>query len=341
MAVSAMHCGHGRDTHATRMTAHRHRDSLTRFVRAVRRRIIVVRAIEGAGVGIAISAAFALVLACSLLWLGREGFALSAAMLMGGAVIGASWALRKWPAELTAAAEADRQLKLSDLLATAWARRDESDPWQHAVVVMAEARCRTLSPSSVILARFGSRAWSGIGLSAALVLTISSLSMSPRATVATTPGGVRDFLGNSRDNEVAPTSNAGASAQRQTARATASPVNEPSSPRGGDSARPGSNGGAGQSSARTSSSKMEERSVARAKAAESGGPDVGSGAKAQAGGNALTGSPVGSGASQTTVDGSPSPMSTHEPAHAGETRVPNTGTKDQYRDVAKEYFDGR
>jgi hypothetical protein len=77
--------------------------------------------------------------------------------------------------------EADRQLDLADLLSTAAAvgRADNLDPWARTVIAMADDHCRRHTPSQVLLNRLGARAWGGIGLAAALALTLAALSSAP------------------------------------------------------------------------------------------------------------------------------------------------------------------
>lgn len=156
------------------------RSQLDRFTRAVHRRLLLVRAIEGAGLALLVSAAFALPLTVALLWQDRPALAAAVVTLSLGAAAGllAALLLRR-PTLYDAAAEADRQLELSDLLATALAARASVDPWQRAVVAMADARCATLKPNAVVLHRFGGRAWGGIALATALVLTLGLLSVTP------------------------------------------------------------------------------------------------------------------------------------------------------------------
>ncbi len=158
--------------------------SFDRFVRAVRRRFVVVRAVELAGMFATAGGAFALILAAALWWQGRDALALCGFALLAGAMLGLIVGAIRRPSLLEAAIEADRQLDLADLLSTALSRRDANDPWQGAVLTMAEARCATLCASSVMVARLGGRAWGGIGLSAALVVTVGVMSSIPRETAA-------------------------------------------------------------------------------------------------------------------------------------------------------------
>ncbi len=53
-----------------------------------------------------------------------------------------------------------------------------------AVLAMADARCREISPSSVVLNRLGVRAWGGIGLASALMIAIGLISANPMESEA-------------------------------------------------------------------------------------------------------------------------------------------------------------
>ncbi|MGA2584859.1 MAG: hypothetical protein ABSG31_16420, partial [Tepidisphaeraceae bacterium] len=75
-----------------------------------------------------------------------------------------------------------------DLLSTVFTLADSTDPWQSAILADAEQRCRTLRPSMVIAHRLSLRAWSGIGILSALLLTSAILISQPiqtRADLAT------------------------------------------------------------------------------------------------------------------------------------------------------------
>ncbi len=162
--------------------------SASQFLRSLRRRMIIVRAAEAAGIGMIVAAGISLVLALLLLLSGRDAMQLCVGTLTAGAAAGAGWSLLRRPTLLHAAMETDRQLNLADLLTTALTRRDTSDPWQAAVIALAEQRCADLSPSDVLLARLGARAWGGIGLSTALVLAVGALSASSSDSRATSAG---------------------------------------------------------------------------------------------------------------------------------------------------------
>jgi hypothetical protein len=57
------------------------------------------------------------------------------------------------------------------------------------VLAIADDRCRRHAPSQVLLNRLGRRAWGGIGLAAALVLTLSAMTGNPREVRAVAARG--------------------------------------------------------------------------------------------------------------------------------------------------------
>lgn len=155
--------------------------TLQRFVRALHRRQGLLRLIEYAGVGLLGGCAVALVLVPVHLWRGQDAWPVACAVLGTGTLAGAGWGFARRPTALAAATEADRQLNTADLLGTAWAMHGGIDElggnaWRQAVLVLADARCDELSPSAVLLRRFGGRAWGGIALAVALVATLASFS---------------------------------------------------------------------------------------------------------------------------------------------------------------------
>lgn len=154
----------------------------------LRRRLIVVRLVEAIGAGALVGCLAGIVLMALLLWENRPANELVAAAIALGMVGGVVWRMRQWPDAILAARQADRQLGLSDLLASAWAVRHSNDPWARCVLAMAEQQCRTLSPSDVILRKFGVRAWSGLGLTVALTISLAMLASQPGNIAASQPG---------------------------------------------------------------------------------------------------------------------------------------------------------
>jgi hypothetical protein len=160
--------------------------SLSRFIRRVYWRLVLVRLVEWAGIGFAIACGLALPLIPLLRNRSDSPLMLAAIMMAIGAVIGLIAAALRGPRIIDAAVEADRQLDLADLLATAWhlEQRASSDEFEQTVLLLAEQQASALRPASVILNRLGMRAWGGIGLAGALVLTVAILSANPLDTQA-------------------------------------------------------------------------------------------------------------------------------------------------------------
>src|SRR3954447_16047782 len=151
--------------------------SVGRFVRRVYRRLIVLRLAEWAGVGFVAGCGLALVL-IPLLRNRSESPLVLAGIITGiGAAIGLIAAALRRPGMIEAAIEADRQLDLADLLATAWMleKSNAMEDFELAVLTIARDRAANLRPASVMLHRLGVRAWGGIGLAGALVLTVAIL----------------------------------------------------------------------------------------------------------------------------------------------------------------------
>ncbi len=165
----------------------RSRPPLDRFLAAVHRRVVVVRALECAGIALAVAAGIALAVGGLLIWRGERGLwplMVAGMLLAGGAGIGLLWGLLRRPSRLWTAIEADRQLGLHDLLSTAWATRHSADPWVATVRALAEAQCQALHPRQVILHRLGVRAWGGIVSMLLLAGGLLALYAQPAATVA-------------------------------------------------------------------------------------------------------------------------------------------------------------
>jgi len=143
---------------------------------------------ESTGIGLSCGAIAGLVLIPLAWWIGQPGLPIAAATLALGGSCGLLRGLFALPSQLQAAKEADRQLCLHDLLSTVFTLADSTDPWQSAILADAEQRCRTLRPSMVIAHRLSLRAWSGIGILSALLLTSAILISQPiqtRADLAT------------------------------------------------------------------------------------------------------------------------------------------------------------
>lgn len=149
-----------------------------RFVKALHRRMVLLRAAERIGACLVGACAVSLILVPLLAWRERPvGFL--ALTIFGLALLsGAIWGMIRRPTALGAAIEADRQLGWADLLASAWlvdqkaAVGGAEESFAEPVLAMAEARCLAVVPSAVVLHRFGRRAWGLIGLGMVLVFAM-------------------------------------------------------------------------------------------------------------------------------------------------------------------------
>ena len=344
---------------------------LDRFVRALHRRLVMVRALECAGLGALAGCCFAAGLIPLLLWRDQPAMPPTAGALIIGALAGFVWGATRRPSRLDAAAEADRQLGLADLIGTAWAvkRRDrESDrdaeaaPWIASVLVTAEAACARHAPADVIFRRLNARTWGGIALAAVVVVSVAGLvEQSPDARAAG-----EGATGSRLEALVTPLPRGAKSpdAAREQKPSTSLPrpsqptrdpseeesANESTQSPGERSAdatgqgRAGDNGSAGGSArARTPkppSPARPESTTAPARAPEDGpiAGGAGSGAGANSGtiGRTASGTASGQSAAPTppwrSADWPDDVRRAHEALGAG--RVP-----DAYRDLVREYFD--
>jgi hypothetical protein len=163
------------------------RPHLRRFVARVHRRLVMLRLVEAAGLGMLGGAAVCLLLMPVQIWRGQAAWPVAEILPPVSTGAGLIWALLRLPRASEAAGEADRQLRLADLLTTALSISDKGDDrFAGAVLAQAEAACATLSPGAVLLNRLGARAWGGIGLAGALVLTLGLISANPIESQAVT-----------------------------------------------------------------------------------------------------------------------------------------------------------
>lgn len=148
-----------------------------RFLHAVHRRHVLLRAVEHGGIGLLVGGFLALaVLLTAAVTAGQPiPMWMMATATLGGCLLGmaAGWVRR--PTMLDSAMQADRQLDMTDLLSTAWSLRQADDPWARQVLVCADVRCRGMSPAAVLLGRWGKRGWGSITLISLLMLCASLL----------------------------------------------------------------------------------------------------------------------------------------------------------------------
>jgi len=150
---------------------------LRRTLAALRRRAMMVRAAESAGIGLIIGSCGVLALmAVHPDW--RE----VAGCLLAGFVLGAAWGIASPPTFLSVAMTADRQMGTGELLSTAWmlthVQRPSAVDLENIVVAMAERRCREWTGRQIQFSRFSAKAWAGIGLVAVFAVTLNFLARS-------------------------------------------------------------------------------------------------------------------------------------------------------------------
>ncbi|HEV2295884.1 MAG TPA: hypothetical protein VGR35_18705 [Tepidisphaeraceae bacterium] len=169
----------------------RSRTNLDRFVGAVHRRWVMLRMVETTGLAVLGGCGMSLLVLPILLWRREPALPVVLTTTAVAAFAGFIAGVVRRPSLLSAATEADRQLQLADLLSTALLThaRSPADPWAMTVVATADERCRTLAPNTVLLNRLGARAWGGVGLAMALVLTLGLMSSNPQHSAALATAG--------------------------------------------------------------------------------------------------------------------------------------------------------
>jgi hypothetical protein len=156
-------------------------------LRAAHRRWTAWRVIECAGVATLWACALALPLISALWFRGEPAPGIVALVLVTGAAIGATWGVFRRPTLLETAIETDHQFALHDLLGTALTLSRcayADDATRAAIDAAADERCRRLPVSRMVLNKLGVRAWAGIGLANALVLTLSLMTSDPTTSIA-------------------------------------------------------------------------------------------------------------------------------------------------------------
>jgi hypothetical protein len=351
---------------------------LEQFLRAVHRRFVLARVVESAGAGALAGCAAAGLVLPLLLWRGEPAVLPAAGSIALGAVAGFWWGVARRPTPLAAAMEADRQLDCRDLLSTAAGVRAAGarDPWSQTVLALADARCRRHAPSQVVLRRYGSRAWGGIALAAAGVLTLAALlgdagtapAAASRRAVAVTGGAERRGPGVAADPAAAAARRGtprGAGASSPESPSVESPADEGTSRRERDgrgsdevtsaSARPsGADGGDGQGGGAGTPGERRTllpaapvlsspRRAAPPPDKRAGGTPAGGGAEAS-GATSGTGADIHAGPATPVTNGSSDRAAPWESstwpadASAAGEAVEAGRVPDAYRDLVREYF---
>jgi hypothetical protein len=159
--------------------------SADQFVDAVYRRWVAVHFCEQVGHGILVGSLLALALMPVAIW---QRIPTIPILIFGGGVgfiFGVILAVYRRPSRIAAAVEADRQLRLDDLLTSAIFPSERQDAGFRVMVKnIADARCSTLSPSDVLLRRLGIRSWSGIALVMCVAVTLAVIPLRPSPSQA-------------------------------------------------------------------------------------------------------------------------------------------------------------
>ena len=142
---------------------------------------MVVRIAESVAVSTAIASAAGLMVVPILWWRGQSALPLACGMPAVGCLLGLIRGISRRPSRLHAAIEADTQLGLDDLLGTVVLldKGQSGLAWQKTVAAFADDRCRSLSPSAIIVNRIGLRGWAGVGILGGLLLTFALLTVRP------------------------------------------------------------------------------------------------------------------------------------------------------------------
>jgi hypothetical protein len=254
------------------------------LIKAVHRRIVVLRLLESIALGCAAAAVAGLLLLPIIWWRGRSPLGMAEMLLGLGAICGLIRGAAARPTQLDTAAEADRQLGLHDLLGTVLllCRGGDDDlttpQWRASLLAISEIRCRDLRASTVIINRLGLRTWGGIGVLVAGLLTLSLLCAQPPdvrasarldaalATMSAAPPDAQVNIGRSSESPERPPGSGGTDQDfHRDGGQSQSTVESWDSP-GGDAPAHGSNGkgGVGSGMARTATAARMQMAGAHA-----------------------------------------------------------------------------
>ena len=139
--------------------------------------------VEQSVIGLLIGAIAGIILTAILIWRGLSTESVAIATPMVGLALGLIRGISSRPVRMQAATEADRQLRLADLLGSALTVPDAAD-WADLIRSQADAVCRRLSPSDVVLHRLGVRVWGGAGLASALLCALTFIPTSATNSLA-------------------------------------------------------------------------------------------------------------------------------------------------------------
>lgn len=339
-------------------------NQLDRFITAVHRRMILLRAAERLGLCLLGGCIVLFILMPILIWRSQGTTQLALVTLGTALFAGIAWALTSRPAKLAAAMEADRQLKLHDLLGTALLLQRTTSPGEieQTVIAQAQASCSEFSPATVVLHRLGARGWGGIGLAAALVGGLylmspdtsraqASASTSPKSWQETelenekanathlvaTPDMRRQREGGGSDED--PLKSDPADPDQSTPAATATNTNQAAHNDAG-ATQEGTGAGAAQSASKTNPAKTTDNTSGNSRTNSQGTQTAGGGGTATENGNTT-------GKSGSTA----APVKSHKPApiwqsqswpadqESARSAIRSGQVPDAYRELVRDYFE--
>jgi hypothetical protein len=143
------------------------------------------RAIETVGLALLITASAGLAIVPLFAWQGESSWRVSGLLLSLAVIVGGILASRRRPSEVETAVKADQQWKLDDLLSTATAlclrtdRAGVDEPIKQMIVVQAAKIIASHKTGELILHRFGRQTWATIGLSTALLISLTAICSHP------------------------------------------------------------------------------------------------------------------------------------------------------------------
>jgi hypothetical protein len=144
-----------------------------RFIAAVHRRMLLMQLLEKTGLSLLAASILSLILMPIAIWQSTPTLPILISAGATGLLSGAVLTAYRRPTRQAVAAEADRQLRLDDLLFTAMSTGESTEDFAIAMRAMADAQCARHSPSEVMFRRLGVRSWGAIGLAMSAAVTLA------------------------------------------------------------------------------------------------------------------------------------------------------------------------
>jgi hypothetical protein len=147
--------------------------------------MVIVSVVEQFGFGFLVASSLASLLMAIAIWQSLPTVPILIFCALLSVLLGAVLTGIRWPTRRTAALEADRQLRLDDLLSSALLSANPHDDFATAMLTMADARCAMHAPSEVIFRRFGVTSWGAIGLAMSVTATLAVIPFGAAKSQAT------------------------------------------------------------------------------------------------------------------------------------------------------------